>query len=189
MQPLEQELERGGHDGRRLGRVRAGELAGRGLEGRHVGQHREVVGDGEVVAGVHDDALVEGADDAARVLERHPAAEHREHGRGGQLGDDLVLPALLERLDLDLPLRGRHERGEVAHPGDDHRLADAQRPAQRVRDQRLVVGDRESDRHPAALVDVRAAPGELADLGQHLLHERRDHDRQPALGAARPRSP
>ncbi len=44
-------------------------------------------------------------------------------------------------------------------------------------DQGLVVGDGEPDRDAAALVEVGAASGQLADLGHHLLHEPGDLDR------------
>ena len=56
--------------------------------------------------------------------------------------------------------------------GHRHRLAGAQGAAHGGGDERLVVGDGEADRDAAALVEVRAAPGQLADFGHDLLHER-----------------
>ena len=96
-----------------------------------------------------------------------------------QLGDDLVLAPLLHGLDLDLALRGGHDRGEVAHARDDHVAAGAQRAAERVRHHALVVRDREAHRYAAALVHERAAPRELADADDRALDEPRHDDRRP----------
>ena len=55
-------------------------------------------------------------------------------------------------------------------------LAGAQGAAHGRGDEGLVVGDGEADRDAAALVEVGAAPGQLADLGHHLFHEGRHAD-------------
>ena len=74
-----------------------------------------------------------------------------------------------------LPIELAAERVEVVDAGDDRPLAGTQAPPQRVRRQRLVVADAEADADAAALVDLVARPGEVAergdDLGQVVGHD------------------
>ena len=71
VQALEHELDRGGHGGRRL--VAAGQGRHRRAQrGDLLDQPGQVLG-GDVLAGVGDGALLERADDRARLLGRHDA--------------------------------------------------------------------------------------------------------------------
>lgn len=68
--------------------------------------------------------------------------------------EDLALAAVVHGLELDLALRGGGQRVEIAHVGHHEGLAGAQRPAHRVRHERLVVGDREAHRDAGVLVGL-----------------------------------
>ena len=69
-------------------------------------------------------------------------------------------------------------------------LAEPHRSLERRRLEDLHVRDRHADRHARALADLRGAASEMRELGDDLLHERRDDDRRGhasvrALGSKR----
>ena len=169
MQAFEQELDGAGHH--------AGVLRPPGQRQYRAGQRRQLgqgggVGRGrEIVAGVHHGVGGERPDHALRIVQHHPAAKDQQDGSRQQLGEQDLLAALLEGIDLHLALGRGDQSLEVADPGDRLGLAGAQRPAQGVGHQGLVVGDAEAHRHPGALVDVGALAGQVAELGHHLGHE------------------
>ena len=101
------------------------------------------------------------------------AVEDGEHGLLGEPLDHLALVPVPRRLELDLAGRGRERRAEIRDPRHGHRLAEPHGPAERVRDQVLVVRDRHAHADPAALADLRAPAGEMGQLGDDLPHVRR----------------
>ena len=97
--------------------------------------------------------------------------------------DDPVLGRLVaRRLELDLA-DGRGDDGaQVRHARRADRLAEADRPLERGRLEHLGIRDRDPDAHPRPLADLRGAAGKVGQLGDELLHERRDdHGRSPLL--------
>ena len=151
MHAFEHELDRA-RDGGRL--LTDAEVAEHGPE-RQLLERAHVVGHGHVLARLHGDAALEGLHDRTEVLGLHARAEHLEHGRFHDAIEHVLLAALLDRLDLDLARRARHDRVEVADARRDFLLAREQRAACGVGHERLVVRDRHAGRHARTLVDVR----------------------------------
>jgi hypothetical protein len=90
--------------------------------------------------------------------------------------DDLVLAAVFDGFELDLAGEGRDDVGEVADARDDAVFASDDGAPQGIGEHRFVVGDGGADTDAGALVDIGAAAGEPADLGDDLLHVLRDGD-------------
>ncbi len=127
--------------------------------------------------------------------------EDGEDGALDQALDDLLLPPVVDRLELELAGQRRQHEREVAHARHHLLFAEADRAPHGVGQHRFVVGDRGADGNAGALIDVGAAPGEAGDLGDDLLHVLRDvhlavavvlevrplllHDRDLVLGVAR----
>ena len=64
------------------------------------------------------DLTGEGVNDVTRLGKVDGVAEDEQRRCRKQLTDELGLPALLHRLDLDLALGGGHGRPEVGDPRD-----------------------------------------------------------------------
>ena len=89
-----------------------------------VGDQLGVGGRGDVLAGVHDRALLEGVEHAGAGSPRSKRSRKTVRTAALQeLLDDLLVAALLERLDLDLARGRRGQRVEVADAGHDVGLA------------------------------------------------------------------
>ncbi len=105
-----------------------------------------------------------------------------------RLGDQPLDDPLLGRfvaggLELDLADRRGDDRAEVRDARRADRLAEADRPLERGRLEHLGIGDRDADADPGSLADLGRAPGEVGQLGDQLLHERRhDNGRDAILG-------
>src|SRR5690606_11885118 len=93
-----------------------------------------------------------------------------QHRALDQLVENLVLLAVLDRLELHLALDGGNDVGEVADPRHHLGFRNGNGASLGVGQQALVVGDGRSDGDAGALVNVRAAARETADLGDDLLH-------------------
>ena len=152
MQTFEHELDPGRDAGGRLTDLELGEHRTDAFESL---EHRSVVGRGDVLAGVHDRAVLERSDDGAEVLGPHSGPEHLEHRGLHDALQHLTLAAVLERLDLDLSAGRGRERVEVRDARDDVALAARERATCRVGDERFVVRDRQPRRHTRPLVHVR----------------------------------
>ena len=76
------------------------------------------------------------------------------------------------------------DRAKVGDARRGHRLAEPDRAAEGGRLEDLGVRDRDPDADPGALADLGRASGEMGQLGEELLHERRDRDRRLAVAAA-----
>ena len=87
---------------------------------------------------------------------------------------------VLDRVELDAPLRRRQHRGQIAHARHRLGLAGARRAPDRRGGERLDVPDRVADADAAPMVDVRRAAELGRERGDDLLHERRDADRDVA---------
>ena len=122
-------------------------------------------------------AAVESLHQVAELLHREVAAEDVVARGAHQLLEHRAVVAVLPGLELDLARGGRGQRGQVADAR--HRLAlpGAQRPAQRAGGEVLVVRGGQPDRDAAALIDLRMAARDMRELGDDLLHEAGDGDR------------
>src|SRR6266496_3543680 len=120
-------------------------------------------------------AVLEVLDHLLYIGHREMAVEDVERGPLDQLLDDLLLAGISNRLQLDLAAGRRQQRRQVAHARRHLALAVADRTAQGVGLEALEVADRDADADARALRDVRAAAGEVGNLGDDLLHVGR-HD-------------
>src|SRR5690606_32509662 len=104
------------------------------------------------------------------------AVEYCRDGTLDELLDDLLFAAVLHRFEFDLAAERRDHVREVAHARHHRLLVVDDAAAHGIREQALVVRDARADADAGALVYVRAAPGQAADLRDHFLHVVRHDD-------------
>ena len=152
-------------------------------QARKLAELRQEFCRGQQVRRLRLEPLREPRQDRLEVEPREPAPEHLELGGLEGAGEDLLLPPLLDRVELDPAQPGLDDGRQVAHPRDGLGLARPGRPPDRGRRERLEVADRVPDAHAAAMVHVRR-PAELGrERGEDLLQVDGDADRD----VARPR--
>ena len=138
--------------------------------------------DGTRLAGLDDESILEGEDHVVEIVDRHSPAERRvERLRDEPLDDALLGRLVADRFQLDLADRRGDDRAQVrdARRGDRLSQPDGSPKGGGLED--LGVGDRDPDADARSLADLRRPSGEVGQLGEQLLHERRDGDRGLAL--------
>src|SRR3989304_5211529 len=108
VQALQDELEDGGDDRRRRLRLDLLDVAAEAL---HLLDDALVIGRGHHVADLDGDAGLEARDHVVEVGDAEVAVEDGEHGALDQLVEDLLLLAVLHRLELNLARYGGGEGG------------------------------------------------------------------------------
>ena len=131
VQPLEHELDRGGHlAGRDVVLADAEPVEHRRQAGHGAELGEQLVGRHER-AGLDDVALGEVLGEAVQVDAGQPVAVGRGDRQPVEVAEHLVLAALLAHLELDLAAQRDENAGQVADPGHRVLLADERAAAQR----------------------------------------------------------
>ena len=106
-----------------------------------------------------------------------PPVGRVERLRDEPLDDPLLGRLLACRLELDLAGRRGDHGTEIGHPRRRQLLAEPDRALESRGADDLEVRYRDPDADARPLGDLGRPPGEVRQLGQQLLHERRDDDR------------
>ena len=141
-----------------------------------------VVARRDPITGLDDEAVLEREDDVVQVVDRHLPTERREHRLRDEALDDPLFGGLVaDGLELDLA-DGRGDDGaEIRDSWRTDGLAQADRPPERCRLEHLRVRHRDPDADAGALADLRRPAGEMGQLRQQLVDERRHDDGRLAL--------